>query len=80
LTHTNCRLIFYAFVGVFMYFLCGFAENKRGDKMDKIKNVWEKSRRSANTLAVLKSLAVTLACLLLLVLGFTVTGSLIGLY
>ncbi len=31
--------------------------------MDKIKNVWEKSRRSANTLAVLKSLAVTLACL-----------------
>ncbi len=54
---------FYAFVGVFMYFLCGFAENKRGDKMDKIKNVWERSRRSANTLAVLKSLAVTLACL-----------------
>ena len=48
--------------------------------MYKIKNVWEKSRRSANTLAVLKSLAVTLACLLLLVLGFTVTGSLIGLY
>ncbi len=48
--------------------------------MDKIKNLWECKRRSNDHATVLKSLAVTLFCLILLILSFVVTGSLIGLF
>lgn len=55
-------------------------QNKTGDNMDKIKNLWECKRRSNDHATVLKSLAVTLFCLILLILSFVVTGSLIGLF
>lgn len=48
--------------------------------MDKIKNLWEYKRRSNDHATVVKSLAVTLFCLILLILSFVVTGSLIGLF
>ena len=48
--------------------------------MEKIKNVWESKRRSSDRATLIKALAVTLGCFVLLVIGFVVTGNLIGLF
>lgn len=48
--------------------------------MEKIKNSWESKRRFSDRAALITALAVTLGCFVLLVIGFVVTGSLIGLF
>lgn len=54
---------------------------QKGDyNMEKIKNSWESKRRSSDRAALITALAVTLGCFVLLVIGFVVTGSLIGLF